>query len=113
MQQQGQLSTIPSINFKTALEELCNKYELLTCGVEKIDSILKLTGGDRLAVIGDKKYSQMFVTRLCVNALLSSSSPPSSSKKNSGKLVASSRFHTSNVILVDAGMQDNTLDAMY
>src|SRR5918912_2514432 len=41
----------------------------------------------------------MFVTRLCVNALLSSSS----SKKNNRKLVASSRFHTSNVILVDAG----------
>src|ERR687885_3047837 len=102
MQQQGQLSTIPSINFKTALEELCNKYELLTCEVEKIDSILKLTGGDRLAVIGNKKYSQMFVTRLCVNALLSSSSP-SSLKKNNSKLIASSRFHTSNVILVDAG----------
>src|ERR671933_822086 len=102
MQQQEQLSTIPSINFKTALEELCNKYELLTCGVEKIDSILKLTGDDRLAIIGDKKYSQMFVTRLCVNALLSSPSP-SLKKKDNIKLLISSRFRTSNVILVDAG----------
>ena len=98
MQKQNQqLSPILStINFKTAFEELCNKHELLVWGIEKIDSILKLTAGDRLAVTGNKKYSQMFVTRLCVNALLSSS------KKNNSKL-AVSRFHTSNVILVDAG----------
>ena len=101
MQKQNQqLSPIlPPINFKTAFEELCIKHELLASGIEKIDSILKLTLGDRLAVIGNRKYSKMFVTRLCVNALLSSSS----SKKNNRKLVASSRFHTSNVILVDAG----------
>jgi hypothetical protein len=105
MQQHEQLSPIlPPIKIKTAFEELNNKHELLACGIEKIDSILNLTTGDRLAVIGDKKYSQMFLTRLCVNALLLSSSPSSSSKKkNNIKLVASSRFHTSNVILVDAG----------
>ena len=73
MQQQEQLSPIlPQINFKTAFEELCNKHELLSSGIEKIDSILKITGGDRLALIGNKKYSQTLVTRLCVNALLSS-----------------------------------------
>jgi hypothetical protein len=105
MQKQNQqLSSIPAINFKTAFEELHNKHQLLTCGIEKIDSILKLTRGDRLAVRGNKKYSRMLVTRLCVNALLLSSSLPLSSKKNNSKLVASSsRFHTSNVILVDAG----------
>src|SRR5919199_3758211 len=106
MQKQNQqLSPIlpPTINFKKAFEELCSKHQLLTCGIEKIDSILKLTAGDRLAVTGDKKYSRMFVTRLCVNALLLSSSLPlSSKKKNYGKLVAS-HFHTSNVILVDSG----------
>ena len=73
MQKQEQLSPIlPPVNFKTAFEELCSEHELLTCGIEKIDSILKLTGGDRLALIGNKKYSQTLVTRLCVNALLSS-----------------------------------------
>jgi len=107
--QEQQLSPIPlppEINFKTAFEELCSKHQLLTCGVEKIDSTLKLTRGNRLAVIGDKKYSQMFVTRLCVNALLSSSSSspsPSSKKKNNNSKLVTSRFHTSNVILVDAG----------
>jgi hypothetical protein len=107
--QEQQLSPIPlppEINFKTAFEELCSKHQLLTCGVEKIDSTLKLTRGNRLAVIGDKKYSQMFVTRLCVNALLSSSSSspsPSSKKKNNNSKLVTSSFHTSNVILVDAG----------
>jgi hypothetical protein len=70
IQQQEQLSPIPPINFKTTFEELCNKRELLTCGIEKIDSLLKLTSDDRLAVIGNRKYTQMLVTRLCVNALL-------------------------------------------
>jgi hypothetical protein len=105
MRKQEQLSPILPVNFKTAFQELCSEHELLTCGIEKIDSILKLTRGDRLAVIGNKKYSQMFVTRLCVNALLSSSSSSPSSKKNNSKLVASSHFHTYNVILVDAGRQ--------
>jgi hypothetical protein len=68
IQQQEQLSLIPPINFKAAFEELCNKHELLTCGIEKIDSILKLTAGDRLAVIGNRKYTQTIITRLCVNA---------------------------------------------
>ena len=96
---QKQKQQLLPISIKTAFEELCNKHQLLTCGIEKIDSILKLNLCDRLAVTGNKKYSQMFVTRLCVNALLSSSS----SKKNSSKLVASSRVHTSNLIPVDAG----------
>ena len=87
------------------IEELCRKHQLLTCGIEKIDSILKLTRGDRLAIISNKKYSQVFVTRLCVNALLSSSSSQSlSKKKNNSKLIAGSRrLYTSNVIHVAAG----------
>ena len=64
----------PPIKFKTAFEELVNKLALLTCGIEKIDSLLKLTLGDRLALIGNRKYTQMLVTRLCVNALLLSPS---------------------------------------
>jgi hypothetical protein len=69
-----QLALIPPIKFKTAFEQLVNKYALLNCGIEKIDSLLNLTLGDRLAVIGNRKYIQMLVTRLCVNALLLSSS---------------------------------------
>jgi F0F1-type ATP synthase alpha subunit len=77
IQQQEHLSSIPSIKFKTAFEELSNKHALLNCGIEKIDSTLKLTSGDRLAIIGNQ-YTQTIITRLCVNALLSS---PSSKKR--------------------------------
>ena len=77
-QQKQQFSSTPLVKFKTAFEELCNKHMLLRCGIEKIDSILKLMSGDRLAVIGNQKYTQTLISRLCVNALLSSS--PSSKK---------------------------------
>ena len=73
-QKKQQISSIPSIKFKTAFEELCNKHELLTSGIEKIDSSLQLAPGDRLAVVGNRKYPHILVTRLCVNALLSSPS---------------------------------------
>jgi F0F1-type ATP synthase alpha subunit len=73
-QKRQQISSIPSIKFKTAFEDIRNKHELLTSGIEKIDSLLQLTLGDRLAVVGNRKYSQILVTRLCINALLSSPS---------------------------------------
>jgi F0F1-type ATP synthase beta subunit len=80
-QKRQQISSIPSIKFKTAFEELCNKRELLTSGIEKIDSSLQLTSGDKLAVIGNQKYAK-FIPRLCVNALLLAST---SSKKRMNK----------------------------
>jgi hypothetical protein len=77
-QQMQQLASISPIKFKAAFQVLVNKHALLNCGIEKIDSLLKLILGDRLAVIGNRKYTQMYVTRLCVNALLVS---PSSKKR--------------------------------
>jgi hypothetical protein len=61
---------IPSIEFKTAFEEFDNKHLLLTCGIEKLDSILNLTIGDRLYIIGKRKYTQILVTRMCVRKQL-------------------------------------------
>ena len=78
-QQMQQLASISPTKFKTAFEELVNKLAVLNCGIEKIDSLLQLTSGDRLAIIGNRKYTQILITRLCVNALLSSS--PSSKKR--------------------------------
>jgi hypothetical protein len=66
-QQMQQLASISSTKFKTAFE--------------KIDSLLQLTSCDRLAIIGNRKYSQILVTRLCVNALLSSSSKKRMNKR--------------------------------
>jgi hypothetical protein len=100
-QKRQQISSIPSIEFQTSFEELCNKHELLATRIEKIDSLLQLTLGDRLAVVGNRKYSQILVTRLCVNALLSSLTK----KKNQQE--RSRYFYTPNVIVVDAG---NSMD---
>lgn len=80
-QKRQQISSIPSIKFQTSFEELCNKHELLATGIEKIDSLLHLTLGDRLAVVGNRKYSQILVTRLCVNALLSSPTKKRTNKR--------------------------------
>jgi F0F1-type ATP synthase beta subunit len=77
--QKQQFSSTPIIEFKIAFEELYNKHKLLRCGIEKIDSLLQLTSGDRLAVIGNQKYTRTIITRLCVNALLLTS--PSSKKR--------------------------------
>jgi hypothetical protein len=73
-QKRQHISSLLSIKFKTAFDDICNGHELLTAGVEKIDSSLQLVPGDRLAVLGNRKYAQTIITRLCVNALLSSPS---------------------------------------
>ena len=70
-QKRQQISSISSIKFKTAFEELSKKHGLLDTGIEKIDSSLQLTPGDGLVVVGNRKYSQAIITRLCVNTLLS------------------------------------------
>jgi F0F1-type ATP synthase beta subunit len=81
-QKRHQVALIPSIKFKTAFEELNKKHGLLVTGIEKIDSLLQLAPGDRLAVVGNTKYAQTIITRLCVNALLSS---PSKKRINKGE----------------------------
>jgi hypothetical protein len=95
-QKRQQISSIPSIKFKTAFVELSKKHGLLDTGIEKIDSSLQLTPGDGLVVVGNRKYLQAIITRLCVNALLSLPS-----KKRINKREAD--FYTPNLILVDAG----------
>jgi hypothetical protein len=90
-QQKQQLSPsslllIPQLKFKTAFEELCNKHALLTCGIEKIDSLLQLTSGDRLAIIGNRKYTQILIARLCINALLLLPSSKKEQQYNSSRV---------------------------
>jgi hypothetical protein len=89
-QQKQQLSPssllIPQLKFKTAFEELCNKHALLTCGIEKIDSLLQLTSGDRLAIIGNRKYTQILTARLCINALLLLPSSKKEQQYNSSRV---------------------------
>jgi hypothetical protein len=82
-------SLLLPIKFQTAFKEFSNKHTFLTSGIEKIDSVLKITTGHRLSIVGKRKYTQILITRLCISAL---------SKK--GHKIG---FDTSNVIFVDAG----------
>ena len=85
-QQMQQLASISSTKFKTAFEELVNKLAVLNCGIEKIDSLLQLTSGDRLAIIGNRKYTQILIARLCINALLLLPSSKKEQQYNSSRV---------------------------
>jgi len=81
----------PLPKFRTAYE-LNYKTDALSCGIEKLDNLVNFSSGDRVCIIGNKKYTNMIVTRLCVRALV---------PKRIG------RFNSPNTIIIDAG---NSLD---
>jgi hypothetical protein len=58
--------------FQAAYEEYDNNSSIIEFGfdIHKIDSFLNLKGGEILCIIGEQKYTQLFVARLCVNALM-------------------------------------------
>jgi Rad51 protein len=82
------LDLLPKI--QTAYEEFSSR---LTFDIGKIDSALKLTAGESVCIVaGNKKHTNILLTRLCVRALMSN--------RQGG-------FNSSKVIYVDAG---NTSD---
>jgi hypothetical protein len=59
--------------FQTAYEEYNNNSSSSNqfgFDIHKIDSFLNLNTGEILGIIGEQKYTQPFVARLCVNALM-------------------------------------------
>jgi hypothetical protein len=58
--------------FQTAYEEYKNNNSSIQFGfgIHKIDSFLNLNSGEILCIIGEQKYTQLWVARLCVNALM-------------------------------------------
>jgi hypothetical protein len=54
--------------FQTPYEEYNNNE--FRFDIYKIDSFLNLNGGEILGIIGEQKYTQLLVARLCVNALM-------------------------------------------
>jgi Rad51 len=71
--------------FQTAYEQISDR---LTFDIEKIDSILSLTAGEGLCIIGEKCYTHTLIARLCVRALMS--------KRQGG-------FDCQNILFVDSG----------
>jgi hypothetical protein len=85
-----QLSTFPSLpKFQTAYEQFGCR---LTFDIKKIDDCISLRTGERICIIGERKYTKILIARLCVRALLS--------KKHGG-------IDCPNVIVIDAG---NSID---
>src|SRR5919108_4150615 len=86
------LSLIPPPKIQTAYELLGrDNNNKLTFDIEKIDSVLKLTAGEIICIVSaatNKKYSNIYLTRLCIRAL--------KSNRYGG-------FNCSKVIFVDAG----------
>jgi Rad51 len=56
--------------FQTAYD--INSRHRLSFGIDSIDRRLTLTEGDRVCIIGDGAHANIFVTRLCVRALMPS-----------------------------------------
>ncbi len=79
------------LKFRTAYE-LNYKGDTLDFGIEKLDYLVNFSNDDRVCVVGNKKYTNMIVTRLCIRALMS--------KRVGG-------FDAPNIIIIDGG---NSLD---
>lgn len=77
------VSLLPKL--QTAYDEFSSR---LIFDIEKIDSVLKLTIRDIICIIGNEKYVNTFLKRLCVRALIS--------KRQGG-------FDSPRVIFIDAG----------
>lgn len=81
----------PLPKFRRAYE-LNYNADTLAFGIEKLDSLVNFSYGDKVCIVGNKKYTNMIITRLCVRALMP--------KRIGG-------FDSHNIIVIDAG---NNLD---
>jgi hypothetical protein len=74
LQQASQASHRPvedlSIEFQTAFQQIEESNTRLTFDIKKIDSLLTLNSCGSLCIIGEQKYAQLLIDRLCVRSLL-------------------------------------------
>ena len=70
LQQASQASHKPvedlSIEFQTAFQQIEENNTRLTFDIKKIDSLLTLNSCGSLCIIGEQKYTQLLIDRLCV-----------------------------------------------
>ena len=78
LSEQGQVSTSSanapsrdlSVDFSTAYQQLEDASIKLAFDIDKIDSLLNLNAHGSLCLIGEQKYTQLLIDRLCVHSLL-------------------------------------------
>jgi hypothetical protein len=59
-----------SVDIKTAYQQIEDSSINLTFDIDNIDSLLNLNAYGSLCVIGEQKYTQLLIDRLCVHSLL-------------------------------------------
>ena len=59
-----------SVDFKTAYRQIEDSSIHLAFDINKIDSLLNLNAYGSLCIIGEQRYAQLLINRLCVHSLL-------------------------------------------
>ena len=59
-----------SVHFNMAYQQIEDSSIKLTFDIDKIDSLLNLNAYGSLCVIGEQKYTQLLIDRLCVHSML-------------------------------------------
>ncbi len=59
-----------SLEFRTAFRQIEDSSVKFPFDIEKIDSILNLNAYGSLCIIGEQKYTQLLINRLCVHSML-------------------------------------------
>jgi DNA-directed RNA polymerase subunit RPC12/RpoP len=59
-----------SVEFRTAFHQIEDSSVKFAFDIEKIDSLLNLNAYESLCIIGEQKYIQILINRLCVHSLL-------------------------------------------
>lgn len=81
-----------SLDFNTAYRRLEDTSIKLAFDIDKIDSLLNLHAYGSLCLIGEQRYAQLLIDRLCVHSLL---------PKRYGGTIAGENY--SKIIVIDAG----------
>ena len=59
-----------SVDFQTAFRQIQDLNIRFVFDIEKIDSILDLGSTGTLCIVGEKKYTQILIDRLCIHSML-------------------------------------------
>ena len=86
--------------FQTAYYDIEDRKRRITLDIEEIDSSITLTTEDCVGIIGEARYANTILIRLCVRALI---------LKSQSELLEFAK----KVIFIDAGGKNNSSDSFY